>query len=72
MKVTRQTYSASKYPMPVPVLICSIEIRIFRRANKYRLRDVRNWSKDQWLDKGMATMIFTVHTDLQGCLAGDV
>lgn len=46
--------------------------QIYRRAAKHRIKHIRNWSRDQYLDKGMVTLIFSVHTDLQGRLAGDV
>jgi hypothetical protein len=43
-----------------------------RRAERYRDKFMRTWSKERWLDMGMATVTFTVHTDRQGRLIGDV
>jgi hypothetical protein len=33
---------------------------------------MRTWSQERWLDMGMATVTFTVHTDRQGRLIADV
>ena len=44
----------------------------FRRAERYREKAIRTWSKERWLDMGMATITFTVHTDCQGRLIADV
>jgi hypothetical protein len=52
-----------------PELFCSLR---FSRAEKYREREIRAWSKERWLDMGLATVIFTVHTDQQGRLVADV
>jgi hypothetical protein len=45
---------------------------LLRRAEKHREKNLQNWSKERWLDMGMATVIFTVHTDRQGKLVADV
>jgi hypothetical protein len=43
-----------------------------RRAAKHGDTYVKNWVKQQWLDMGMATVVFTVHTDRQGRLVANV
>lgn len=43
-----------------------------RRAGRYREKHLQRWSKERWLDMGLATVIFTVHTDSQGKLVADV
>ena len=43
-----------------------------RRAERYRGKVMRTWSKERWLDMGMATITLTVHTDRQGRLVADV
>jgi predicted GNAT family N-acyltransferase len=43
-----------------------------RRAERYRENHLQRWSRERWLDMGMATVIFTVHTDRQGKLVADV
>jgi hypothetical protein len=43
-----------------------------RRAEKYRARTIKAWSQERWLDMGLATVVFTVHTDRQGRLVADV
>jgi hypothetical protein len=39
-----------------------------KKGEKY----AREWAKERWLDMGMGTVIFTVHTDRQGQLVVDV
>jgi len=41
-------------------------------AEKHRQRALQTFSKERWLDMGMATIIFTVHIDEQGRTIGDV
>jgi hypothetical protein len=36
------------------------------RAEKYGDEMVRKWADERWLDMGMITVVFTVHTDTQG------
>ncbi|KAF8816557.1 hypothetical protein BYT27DRAFT_7032464, partial [Phlegmacium glaucopus] len=36
------------------------------RAEKYGNEMVRKWADERWLDMGMITVVFTVHTDTQG------
>ena len=43
-----------------------------RRAERHHEKVVRTWSRERWLDMGMATLTFTVHTDRQGRLVADV
>jgi hypothetical protein len=33
---------------------------------------MKTWAKERWLDMGLATIIFTVHTDRQGRYVADV
>jgi hypothetical protein len=42
------------------------------RAEKHGDKHVKEWAKQQWLDMGMAAVIFTVHTDRQGRLVANV
>jgi hypothetical protein len=49
-----------------------IEYFVSSRAEKYRDKVLSSWSKKCWLDMGMATIIFTVHTDCNGRLIADV
>src|SRR5438445_2043126 len=41
-------------------------------AEKHQRKAVQTFSKECWLDMGMATITFTVHNDEQGRLIGDV
>ena len=41
-------------------------------AERHGEKTIRRFSKEWWLDMGMATVVFTVHTDHQGCLVADV
>ena len=42
------------------------------QAERHSDKTVQRFSKDRWLDMGMATVVFTVHTDHHGCLVADV
>jgi hypothetical protein len=42
------------------------------RADKHREKVLQTFSRDRWLEMGMATITFTVHTDPQGRYVADV
>jgi hypothetical protein len=46
-------------------------LNITSRATKHGEGAVRNWAEERWLDMGMSTLIFSVHTDSENCLVVD-
>ena len=42
------------------------------RAEKHRERVLQTFSRERWLEMGVATITFTVHTDHQGRYVADV
>ena len=73
-KEIRKGYKDSMSNIPIPNAYSDykVQLELYSRAEKHRMKALQTFSRERWLDMGMSTITFTVHIDEQGRFIGDM